>query len=150
MNLTDFRTLGRTGLRVSPLTLGTMTFGDSGWGAGPATSREILARYVDAGGNVIDTANRYMDGASETVIGEWLRTSGKQMGVATKVGMLPGEGGEKLTPARIAAACDASLKRLGIEQIALYYAHQDDDATPQEAYMEAFATLVAAGVRRGA
>ena len=71
-SLTDFRTVGRTGLRVSPLALGTMTFGDPSWGADAVTSTEILARYLDAGGNFIDTANRYSEGASETVIGEYL------------------------------------------------------------------------------
>src|SRR5690606_4289689 len=65
--------------------------------------------------------------------------------IATKVGMLPGEGGDKLAPARIAAACDASLARLGIERIDLYYAHQDDDAVPQEDVLAAFARLAEAG-----
>ena len=74
-----------------------------------------------------------------------MKARGKTIQVATKVGMLPSAAGEKLNPARIAEACDASLARLGIEQIALYYAHQDDETTPQEAYMEAFAKLVAAG-----
>ncbi|MFX6218314.1 aldo/keto reductase, partial [Acinetobacter baumannii] len=82
---------------------------------------------------------------SETAIGDWLRASGKrgQVLIATKVGMLPGEGGEKLAPARIAAACEASLKRLGVETIDLYFAHQDDEATPQEAVLEAFGKLIA-------
>jgi aryl-alcohol dehydrogenase-like predicted oxidoreductase len=65
--------------------------------------------------------------------------------IATKVGMLPGEGGEKLAPARIIAACDASLQRLGTDRIDLYFAHQDDDGPSQEAVAEAFASLVKAG-----
>ena len=81
------------------------------------------------------------------MIGEWLRASGKRDAVlvATKVGMLPGEGGEKLAPARIAAACDASLERLGTDRIDLYYAHQDDPETPQEDALAAFDGLVRAG-----
>jgi len=81
------------------------------------------------------------------VIGEWLATSGKRdrVQIATKVGMLPGAGGTKLAPARIAAACDASLKRLGIETIDLYFAHQDDEDVPQEAALAAFGTLADAG-----
>jgi len=81
------------------------------------------------------------------MIGEWLKASGKRDDVliATKVGMLPGEGGEKLAPARIAAAAEASLKRLGTDRIDLYYAHQDDDSQTQEAVLEAFGKLVDAG-----
>ena len=81
------------------------------------------------------------------MIGEWLKASGKRDDVliATKVGMLPGDGGEKLAPARIAAACEASLKRLGTDRIDLYFAHQDDEDVPQEAALEAFGRLVDAG-----
>jgi aryl-alcohol dehydrogenase-like predicted oxidoreductase len=147
--MTETRRLGSSQLHTPKLCLGGNVFG---WTADKTTSFAVLDAFVDAGGTLIDTADVYsawvpghQGGESETVIGEWLKSSGKTVGVATKVGMLPGEGGEKLNPARIVAACDASLKRLGVEQIALYYAHQDDDATPQEAYMEAFAKLVAAG-----
>jgi aryl-alcohol dehydrogenase-like predicted oxidoreductase len=81
------------------------------------------------------------------VIGAWLKASGKRdaVQIATKVGMLPGEGGEKLAPARIAAAADASLKRLGVERIDLYFAHQDDDAVRQEDALAAFGKLIDAG-----
>ena len=147
--MTDSRRLGSSQLHTPKLCLGGNVFG---WTADRATSFAVLDAFADAGGTLVDTADVYSawvpghkGGESETVIGEWLKVSGKKMGIATKVGMLPGEGGEKLNPARIAAACDASLRRLGIEQIALYYAHQDDEDTPQEAYMEAFAMLVAAG-----
>jgi len=147
--MTERRRLGSSHLQTPRLCLGGNVFA---WTADKATSFAILDAFADAGGTLVDTADVYSawvpghkGGESETVIGEWLKSSGKQVGVATKVGMLPGEGGEKLNPARIAAACDASLKRLGVDQIALYYAHQDDDGTPQEAYMEAFARLVEAG-----
>lgn len=147
--MTDSRRLGSSKLHTPKLCLGGNVFG---WTADKTTSFAILDAFADAGGTLVDTADVYSawvpghkGGESEAVIGEWLKSSGKKIGVATKVGMLPGEGGEKLAPARIAAACDASLQRLGVEQIALYYAHQDDNETPQEAYMEAFAKLVAAG-----
>ena len=147
--MTDLRRLGASSLHTPRLCLGGNVFG---WTADKAASFAVLDAFVDAGGTLVDTADAYSawvpghkGGESETVIGEWLKTSGKTVGVATKVGMLPSAAGEKLHPARIAEACDASLRRLGVEQIALYYAHQDDDATPQEVYMEAFAKLVAAG-----
>ena len=147
--MTDLRRLGASSLHTPRLCLGGNVFG---WTADKAASFAVLDAFVDAGGTLVDTADAYSawvpghkGGESETVIGEWLKTSGKTVGVATKVGMLPSAAGEKLNPARIAEACDASLRRLGVEQIALYYAHQDDEATPQEAYMEAFAKLVAAG-----
>ena len=145
------RRLGASDLRIAPLVLGGNVFG---WTADRATSFAVLDAFVDHGGTMIDTADVYSawvsghsGGESETVIGEWLKTSGKRdkVLIATKVGMLPGEGGEKLAPARIVAACDASLRRLGTDRIDLYFAHQDDDARPQEAVAEAFATLVAAG-----
>ena len=147
--MSELRRLGSSQLRTPKLCLGGNVFG---WTADKAASFAVLDAFADAGGTLVDTADVYsawapdhQGGESERMIGEWLKASGKALKIATKVGMLPGEGGEKLTPARIAAACDASLRRLGIEQIALYYAHQDDEATPQEAYMEAFAALVAAG-----
>nr|WP_315384672.1 aldo/keto reductase [uncultured Sphingomonas sp.] len=145
------RHLGASGLEISPLVLGGNVFG---WTADKAASFRILDRFAERGGVMIDTADVYSawvsghkGGESETVIGEWLRTSGKrdQVLIATKVGMLPGEGGEKLAPARIAAAADASLQRLGIETIDLYFAHQDDESVPQEDYLAAFGALIDAG-----
>jgi aryl-alcohol dehydrogenase-like predicted oxidoreductase len=114
----------------------------------------VLDAFVAGGGTMIDTADVYSawvsghkGGESETMIGEWLKVSGQRdaVQIATKVGMLPGEGGEKLAPARIAAACEASLQRLGTDRIDLYFAHQDDDDTPQDAALEAFGRLVDAG-----
>ncbi|PAX08762.1 aldo/keto reductase [Sphingomonas lenta] len=145
--MTPTRRLGATDLMIAPLVLGGNVFG---WTADRDASFAVLDAFVAAGGTMIDTADVYSawvpghrGGESETLIGEWLARSGKrdQVQIATKVGMLPGEGGEKLAPARIAAACEASLKRLGVDTIDLYYAHQDDDATPQEAYLEAFGRL---------
>jgi aryl-alcohol dehydrogenase-like predicted oxidoreductase len=114
----------------------------------------VLDAFADAGGTLVDTADVYSawvpghkGGESETVIGEWLKRSGKRDAVliATKVGMLPGEGGEKLAPSRIAAACEASLKRLGTDRIDVYFAHQDDESVPQEDVLEAFGKLIDAG-----
>jgi len=149
--VTEKRALGASGLTTPPLVFGGNVFG---WTADKATSFRLLDRFADAGGTMIDTADAYsawvpghQGGESETIIGEWLQASGKrgQIQVATKVGMLPGEGGEKLAPARIAAACDASLKRLGVETIDLYFAHQDDESVPQADVLAAFARLIDAG-----
>jgi len=145
------RRLGSTDLKIAPLVLGGNVFG---WTADKAASFAVLDAFVAGGGTMIDTADMYSSwvdghegGESETMIGDWLRTSGRRdhVLIATKVGMLPGEGGEKLQPARIAAAAEASLKRLGTDRIDLYYAHQDDDTVPQEAVLEAFGKLVDAG-----
>lgn len=125
-----------------------------GWTADRDASFAVLDAFVALGGTMIDTADvysawvkRHQGGESEAMIGAWLRTSGKRdkVLIASKVGMLPGEGGEKLAPARIVAACDASLKRLGTDYIDLYFAHQDDDDVAQESVMEAFGKLVSAG-----
>ncbi|WP_404368511.1 aldo/keto reductase [Sphingomonas sp. MMS24-J45] len=149
--MTTLRRLGATDLHIAPLVLGGNVFG---WTADEATSFAVLDAFVSGGGTMIDTADVYSawvpvhkGGESEAVIGAWLKQSGKrgQVQIATKVGMLPGEGGEKLAPARIAAACDASLKRLGVETIDLYFAHQDDDATRQEDALAAFSKLIDAG-----
>lgn len=145
------RRLGATDMETVPLVLGGNVFG---WTADKTASFAILDAFVARGGSMIDTADVYSawvpghsGGESETMIGEWLKQSGKRDDViiATKVGMLPGEGGDKLAPARIAAACDASLKRLGTDRIDVYFAHQDDDGVPQEEVLAAFGKLIDAG-----
>ncbi|KQN27085.1 alcohol dehydrogenase [Sphingomonas sp. Leaf34] len=145
------RRLGSTDLKIAPLVLGGNVFG---WTADRAASFAVLDAFVAGGGTMIDTADIYSawvdghkGGESESMIGEWLKASGKRDDVliATKVGMLPGDGGEKLAPARIAAAAEASLKRLGTDRIDLYYAHQDDEDVAQEDVLEAFGRLVDAG-----
>lgn len=147
----NLRELGTSGIETPPLILGGNVFG---WTADKATSFAVLDRFAAAGGTLIDTADVYsawvpghQGGESEAIVGEWLRQSGKagQVKIATKVGMLDGEGGTKLAPARIAAACDASLKRLGVETIDLYFAHQDDEAVPQQDVLAAFDKLIQAG-----
>ena len=145
------RPLGRSGLSTPPLVLGGNVFG---WTATGEEAFRILDRFVAAGGTMIDTADVYsawvpghQGGESESLIGEWLKRRGSREGVqiATKVGMLHRHGGGKLEGWRIAKAAEASLKRLGVETIDLYYAHRDDPDTPMEEVMEAFDALVRAG-----
>ncbi len=146
----DVRLLGRSGLATPRLVLGGNVFG---WTVAGEEGFAILDRFAEAGGTMIDTADVYSawvpghkGGESETYIGEWLKRRGRRDDVliATKVGMLTGEGGEKLEPARIAAAADASIGRLGTH-IDLYYAHQDDEKTPLADTLGAFDKLVKAG-----
>lgn len=149
--MTTLRRLGTTDLHIAPLVLGGNVFS---WTLDKPASFAVLDAFAAAGGTMIDTADAYsvwvpghVGGESESLIGEWLKTTGlrNRMQIATKVGELPGEGGEKLAPARIAAACEASLKRLGIDQIDLYFAHHDDEDTPQEEVLAAFGKLIDAG-----
>jgi aryl-alcohol dehydrogenase-like predicted oxidoreductase len=123
-----------------------------GWNVDEAASFAILDAFVDAGGNAIDTADVYSawvpghtGGESETVVGKWLKQSGKRdkVVIATKVGMWPKRLG--ITRENILAACDESLQRLGIETIDLYQLHRDDEATPAEEYLGALGELQKAG-----
>jgi aryl-alcohol dehydrogenase-like predicted oxidoreductase len=145
------RPLGGSGLATPRLVLGGNVFG---WTATGEEAVRILDRFVAAGGTMIDTADVYSawvpghrGGESESLIGEWLkrRGSSESVTIATKVGMLHRRGGGKLEAKRIAAAAEASLKRLGVETIDLYYAHQDDPGTPLEETLGAFDALVRAG-----
>jgi aryl-alcohol dehydrogenase-like predicted oxidoreductase len=149
--MAELRPLGRSGLATPRLVLGGNVFG---WTACGEEAFRILDRFVDSGGTMIDTADVYSawvpghrGGESETLIGEWLRRRGSSEGVliASKVGMLHRHGGGKLEPWRIEKAAEESLKRLGVETIDLYYAHQDDPETPMEDVVEAFDRLVRAG-----
>lgn len=149
--MAELRPLGRSGLETPGLVLGGNVFG---WTACGEEAFRILDRFVDAGGRMIDTADVYSawvpghrGGESESLIGEWLRRRGSSEGVliATKVGMHHGHGGGRLEPWRIEKSAEASLERLGVETIDLYYAHQDDPETPMEDVIEAFDRLVRAG-----
>ncbi|HYJ83584.1 MAG TPA: aldo/keto reductase, partial [Allosphingosinicella sp.] len=149
--MAERRPLGRSGLETPRLVLGGNVFG---WTARGEEAFRILDRFVEAGGTMIDTADVYSawvpgheGGESETLIGEWLKRRGSRDGVliASKVGMLHRHGGGRLEPWRIEKAAEASLKRLGVETIDLYYAHQDDPETPMEDVIEAFDRLVGAG-----
>lgn len=147
----EYRPLGRSPLRVSPLCFGGNVFG---WTADERTSFSLLDAWIDAGFNFIDTADVYSrwvpghgGGESETVIGRWLAQGGRRdrVVIATKVGNDMGEGRTGLKPQRIREAVEASLRRLQVERIDLYQAHRDDESTPLEATLEAFARLVEEG-----
>jgi aryl-alcohol dehydrogenase-like predicted oxidoreductase len=130
-------------LNVSRLCLGTMLMGGK---TPPEESHRMLDRYLEAGGNFIDTADVYGDGESERTLAPWLARHRDEVVVATKVRMKvsdpPGEG---LAPDRIRAACDASLKRMGIDVIDLYQVHAPDPSVPLEETLEALDGLVRAG-----
>jgi aryl-alcohol dehydrogenase-like predicted oxidoreductase len=146
----DFRKLGRSELAIAPLVLGGNVFG---WTADEATSFSILDAFVDAGFNAIDTADVYSrwspagGGASERVIGAWLKASGKRdkVVIATKFGMEMADDKKGLSAKWMAQAVEDSLRRLQTDHIDLYQSHRDDEATPQEETGEAFAALIAAG-----
>ncbi|NLU61263.1 aldo/keto reductase [Rhodococcus sp. HNM0563] len=142
-------TIGNSDLEIFPLALGGNTLG---WTADEATSFEILDAFMAAGGNFVDSADSYSafapgnsGGESETIIGNWkaARGIGNEVLVATKVGQHPEFAG--LAPQNVAAAADASLKRLQSDHIDLYYAHADDPETPLEETIEAFDALVRSG-----
>lgn len=145
------RPLGRSPLQVSPLCFGGNVFG---WTVDERTSFSLLDAWLDAGFNFIDTADVYSrwapghsGGESETVIGKWLQQSGKrsQVVLATKVGMDMGEGKVGLQPAYIRRAVEDSLRRLQVDCIDLYQSHQDDESTPVEDTLAAYADLIRAG-----
>jgi aryl-alcohol dehydrogenase-like predicted oxidoreductase len=148
----QFRSLGRSPLQVSPLCLGGNVFG---WTADERTSFAILDAWVEAGFNFIDTADVYSKwapghtgGESETVIGRWLAQGGgrrQKVVIATKVGFEMGEGKGGLSARWIRQAVDDSLRRLQTDCIDLYQAHVDDEKTPLEETLEAFAHLIKAG-----
>jgi aryl-alcohol dehydrogenase-like predicted oxidoreductase len=141
------RAIGTSGLEVAPLALGGNVFD---WTADEQTSFAILDAFVDAGGTMIDTADVYSawvpghtGGESERVIGRWLKrdpSKRDKVVIATKVGFFEG-----LAPDKILAACDASLERLGIERIDLYYQHKDDQTVPLADSLGAFERLVELG-----
>ncbi len=152
MSLDHYVTLGRSGLRVSPFCLGAMTFGeDWGWGSSVADSEAILTRFIEAGGNFIDTANAYTKGHSEQIIGDYVRGSDvrrDQLVVATKffANLYPSDpNGGGANRKSVVAACEHSLRRLQTDYIDLYWMHLWDRFTPIEETMRALDDLVAAG-----
>ena len=150
--MVEKREIGDSGIEVAPLALGGNVFD---WTADEQTSFAILDAFVDTGGTMIDTADVYSawvpgheGGESEALIGRWLKSSGKRekVVIATKVGFLDGEivDGEyvaALDPDVIMRACDASLARLGIDCIDLYYQHKDNEDVPLAESLGAFETL---------
>lgn len=147
--LTDYRLLGRSGLRVSPLCLGAMTLGeDWGWGAGHDESRRQVDIYLDRGGNFIDTANLYTNGTSETFLGEFLEGRRDAVVLATKYTLNmrrgdPNAGGNHRK--NLVQSLDASLRRLRTDRVDLYWVHAWDGLTPIEETMRALDDAVRAG-----
>src|SRR5664279_4073367 len=150
MQLNEYVTLGRSGLRVSPLSLGTMTFGNDRWGSDDAESRRIFDRYVEHGGNVLDCADVYSGGKSEEILGRFVADSGlrDRLVVASKFTFNPQEGnpnsggnGRK----NIYRALESSLRRLKMDYLDLYWLHVWDTVTPVEEVVDTLSTLVREG-----
>ena len=145
-----YQLLGRAGLRVSELCLGTMTFGeDWGWGASKETAKAVFDTFIEAGGNFLDTANLYTNGSSERLLGEFIHADRNRYVVATKYTLnLDGKGDPNAAGnhrKNMVHAVEASLKRLNTDYIDLYWVHAWDTLTPIEEMMRAFDDLVRAG-----
>ncbi|HEY64661.1 MAG TPA: aldo/keto reductase [Caldilineae bacterium] len=141
----EYRFLGKTGLKVSELCLGSMTFGRE---ADEETSWRILDRFVEAGGNFIDTADVYSQGVSEEIVGRWMKDKRREdLIIATKVRFPMGDGPNDVGLSRkhILAAVEASLRRLNTDYIDLYQVHAWDDATPLEETLSTLDDLVRSG-----
>ena len=150
MDLTSFRTLGRSGLVVSPFALGTMTFGAGRWGTEEDGARAILNAYAEAGGNFVDTADIYGGGRSEEMLGRWVadRSLRDKLVIATKFTWNldagnPNAGGNGRK--NVMRAVDASLRRLGTDYVDLYWSHFWDMTTPVEELLGTLADLVRSG-----
>jgi len=140
----DYRRLGRSGLKVSPLCLGSMMFGGE---TDEATSTRIIAQAEAAGVNFIDTADAYCGGRSEEVVGRAIADNRDWWVLATKLANPTGRGpnGRGLSRAWVMRACENSLKRLGTEAIDIYYLHKEDHETPLDETVRALADLVRQG-----
>lgn len=149
MTLESYRTLGKSGLLVSPLALGTMTFGTPRWGMDAEASRAVFDRYVELGGNFIDTADVYAGGTSEEMVGAFVREAGLRgrMVIATKSGFATGQaplsGGNGAR--HVQASVEGSLRRLGVDAIDLYWIHIWDGVTPAEEVLETMTGLIRVG-----
>lgn len=149
MQLDHYRLLGRSGLKISPMALGTMTFGTEwNFGADESTSRALFDHYVDHGGNFIDTANYYTGGTSESFVGRFAQGKRDRLVIATKYtlpmrGDDPNSGGNSRRS--MVRSVEDSLTRLGSDYIDLLYLHAWDFTTPVEEILRAMDDLVAAG-----
>jgi aryl-alcohol dehydrogenase-like predicted oxidoreductase len=144
-----YKLLGRSGLRVSELALGTMTFGEEwGWGASKDESKAVFEAYANAGGNFIDTANRYTEGTSEKLVGEFIHADREHFVLATKYTLFtrrddPNFSGNHRK--NMVQSLEASLKRLNTDYIDLYWLHAWDYTTPVDEVMRGLDDLVRAG-----
>lgn len=150
MKLNEYVTLGRSGLRVSPFCLGTMTFGNTQWGTDESGSRSIFNRYIDAGGNFLDTADGYASGESEKLLGKFVaeRKLRDRVAIATKYSFgaeagNPSAGGNGRK--NVYRALEGSLRRLGTDYVDLYYQHVWDLVTPVEEVVATLNDLVREG-----
>ncbi|MFD4195765.1 aldo/keto reductase [Amycolatopsis thermoflava] len=149
LTLDTYRLLGRSGLRVSPLALGTATFGTEwGWGAEPDDARKLFDTYVERGGNFIDTAGTYTDGSSERLLGEFTRGNRESLVLATKYTTLsrpgdPNSGGPHRKS--MFTSVETSLRRLNTDYLDLLYLHVWDDTTPVEEILRGMDDLVRQG-----
>ncbi len=142
MELSSLRTLGRSGLPVSPLALGAMTFGNKAWGSPDEISHRIFNDYVDAGGNFVDTADVYSGGRSEELVGQFIaeRKLRDRIVLATKFSFSGGNGRKNLH-----RALEGSLRRLETDYVDLYWMHVWDAVTPAEEMLQSMCDLVRAG-----
>jgi aryl-alcohol dehydrogenase-like predicted oxidoreductase len=148
-----YKLLGKSGLRVSELCLGTMTFGEEwGWGASKDESRQVFDAFVEAGGNFIDTANGYTDGSSEKIVGEFIASERERLVVATKYSFPLHMNDRKGNPngsgnhrKNMMQSLEGSLKRLNTDYVDLFWLHAWDYTTPVEEVMRAFDDMVRAG-----
>ncbi len=149
MSLSAYRTLGRSGLSVSPLCLGTMTFGTARWGTGEDASRAIFDAYIEAGGNFVDTADVYAGGRSEELLGAFISERGlrDRIVVATKAGFAVGDGVHAggIGAKHVHAALEGSLRRLRTDHVDLYWLHVWDGVTPAEELLQTMTGLVRSG-----
>jgi aryl-alcohol dehydrogenase-like predicted oxidoreductase len=145
----NVRLLGHSGLRVSELCLGTMTFGEEwGWGASKDESRRIFDAYVAAGGNFIDTANRYTEGTSERFVGEFIAAERDRFVVATKYTLFSRKGDPNAAGnhrKNLVQSLEASLRRLGTDYVDLLWVHAWDPLTPVDEVVRALDDVVRAG-----
>lgn len=146
-----YKLLGRSGLRVSEICLGTMTFGEEwGYGADKAESQKMFDLFLEAGGNFLDTANRYTEGISEEWLGDFMKASGKRDEIVmaskyslhTKSGRINDSGNHKKN---LVQSLEGSLKRLKTDYIDLFYIHAWDFTTPEQEVMRALDNMVSSG-----
>jgi aryl-alcohol dehydrogenase-like predicted oxidoreductase len=151
LKLDDYRLLGRSGLRVSPLCLGTMTFGvgPGSWGSSDEEAASLVDHYVDQGGNFIDTANFYGQlGQSEVLLGKMIKSRRNRLVISTKYSLTTAPGDPNASGnhrKNMVHSVDDSLRRMGTDYVDLYYLHMWDFRTPADEILRAFDDLVRAG-----
>jgi len=145
----NYKLLGKSGLRVSELALGTMTFGEEwGWGSSKEESKKVFDVFTNAGGNFIDTANRYTEGTSEKFVGNFISSDREHFVVATKYTLHTRKGDPNFSGnhrKNMMHSLEASLKRLNTDHIDLYWVHAWDFTTPEEEVLRALDDMIRAG-----